>query len=176
MKRLFRISPCPVCGKPVSPLSRFYVRDGWICRECADLAGCRFGGNSVSTADRLALMRTEEIAGQVQKEKAEHAAIVRAFSADWTNLFVVTGVLSASDRRGKKQIVGIVLKGEFTPGSEPAEALNFAHGSGNAADVFDFSPESGEAEVFDFSPDGGGESEVFDFSPEDHPETEAKNV
>jgi len=123
MKRLFRISPCPVCGKPASSLSRFYVRDSWICRECADLAGGLFGGNSVSTADRLALMRTEEIAGQVQKEKAEHAAIVRAFSADWTNLFVVTGVLSASDRRGKKQIVGIVLKGEFTPGSE-ARVLN----------------------------------------------------
>jgi len=123
MKRLFRISPCPVCGKPASPLSRFYVRDSWICRECADLAGCLFGENSVSTADRLALMRTEEIAGQVQKEKAEHAAIVRAFSADWTNLFVVTGVLSASDRRGKKQIVGIVLKGEFSPGSE-ARVLN----------------------------------------------------
>ena len=85
MKRLFRISPCPVCGKPVSPLSRFYVRNSWICRECADLAGCLFGGNSVSTADRLALMRTEEIAGLIRKEKAEHAAIVRAFSADWTN-------------------------------------------------------------------------------------------
>ena len=68
-------------------------------------------------------MQIEEVAGLIQKEKAEHAAIVRAFSADWTNLFVVTGVLSASDRRGKKQIVGIVLKGEFSPGSE-ARVLN----------------------------------------------------
>ncbi len=68
-------------------------------------------------------MRIEEIAGQVRKEKAEHAAIVGAFSAKWKNLFVVTGVLSASDRREKKQIVGIVLKGEFSPGSE-ARVLN----------------------------------------------------
>ena len=120
MKRLFRISPCPVCGKPASPLSRFYVRDSWICRECADLAGCLFGGNSVSTADCLALMRTEEVAGLIQKEKAEHAAIVRAFSSKWTNLFVVTGVLSASvpGEQKEKQLVGIVLKGEFSPGSE----------------------------------------------------------
>lgn len=152
MKRLFRISPCPVCGKPVSPLSRFYVRDSWICRECADLAGCLFGGNFVSTADRLALMQIEEVAGLIQKEKAEHDAVLRVFSSKWTNLFVVTGVLSASvpGEQKEKQLVGFVLKGEFSPGSE-VRVLNLnAEGPYGIKNAESYRPDPGKGLIRGF--------------------------
>lgn len=103
MKRFLRSSPCPICGNHAPYLSRYEVRDGLICRGCAKLAECLSRGKSVSTADHLPLMQIEEIGGLIRKEKAEHDAVLRAFSSKWTNLFVVTGILSASVPGGQKE-------------------------------------------------------------------------